>query len=555
MKPACKIIFTLFFVFIGTSLICQEKNQAVNPISLEKGSVDFYKAMLESKLALKAGDLPRASELLTRVVSADPEQIEAWNLLGAVYLQNFNYVLAENAFSNVIDINPGYIPGYQGIAIAQQGLGKYKEALDNYKFFVENFAGSEKDFAIFQTAELLCIAGKYYQALPYYQDLAGRPNSEFSAVSSYYMKNINNNMAKYRDKHKIIKGVPHIVPQENNCMPSALAAVLMYFGEPTGPVELSETLMDTSDGGFLIDMVDYVRKLGYDISLFKGELSDIEKWIDKGIPVIVNQVLEKKGKPDVVHLRTIYGYDLIKQSVYASDIYSIAIKDFMKSWEKSGKIIALILPAEKKSLLNKEIPKDVEYIARADREYVRKNYDLAYKYYIEAEIENDANPRAKLGQIKSLIKMNKIDNAVSQLNELINSNPNLQEAYFLMGIIYFNGNEKDKAFEYLKKCVSIDNKLIPEAHNFLGFLYVEQGKYDEGIEELKHSIELKPDYLNPHYNLAKAYALQGDISKAIYHLKHCIEKGFIGFDDITKDSSFKSLQNYPEFKGLRQKSS
>jgi len=555
MRLRCKVILTLFFVFIETILFCQEKNQSVNPVSLEKGSVDFYKAMLESKIALKSGDFSKASELLTGVVSADPDQIEAWNILGTIYLQNFNYVLAEDAFANVIDIDPGYLPGYQGLAIAQQGLGKYKESLVNFKFFVDNFNGAEKEFAVFQTAELLCLFGKYYEAIPYYQELAGKRKSEFSRTSSYYLKNINSNMAKFKDKRKFLKGVPHIVPQENNCMPSALAAALVYLGEPVTAQELSEQLMDTSNGGYLIDMVDYVRKLGYDISLFKGDMNDIAKWIDKGIPVIANQVLQKPGKPDVVHLRTISGYDFIKQSVFTSDEYFIPIDEFMSSWEKAGKIMAVILPAGKKNLKDKDTLKDVEYIARADREYAREKYDKAYQYYVEAEIENDSNYRAKLGQIKALIKMNNMDNAITQLNELIESNPNLQEAYFLMGIIYFNRNDHEKAFEYLKKCVSLDNKLIPEAHNFLGFLYVEQGKYQEGIEELKHSLELKPDYLNPHYNLAKAYAKLGDARKAVFHLRYCIEKGFINYDDIAGDSSFKNIQDNPEFKNLQQKSS
>lgn len=517
---------------------------------LKKGSVEYFKAILDSKIFFDNGKYDEALKLLDKIVAANPDHLESWNMSGIIYLKKLNYVLAENAFEKVIDINPGYLPAYQGLASAQESLGKFDQALVNYEFFMNNFTGSEKDFATFRVAELLCRAGRYYDAVPYFQSLENNPDSDFAKKARYYLTNIEQNMAKYKGKQKIINGIQHIVPQQNNCMPSALAAVLRYWGEPTTDKELSKYLMDTQEGGFIIDMVDYARNLGYNVSLMKGSFEDIMWWIDHDVPVITSQILEQKGKPRIVHLRTICGYDRITASVYASDIFQIPLDEFLHSWKLADNTMTIILPPHKKDLFPQNSINDVEYLARADRFYRQNKFEEAYQLYIEAELENEANTNAKLGQAKALVKLHKLDEAIVELNDIIAADPQQQEAYFILGIIYFNAKERQKALEYLKKCVSLNKELIPEAHNFLGYLYIEKGNYTEGIDELNLSLSLKPDYINPHYNLARAYAQLGDLTKTLNHLKTCLKKGFISYNELLKDPVFNSFHNSPEFQAL-----
>ncbi len=519
----------------------------------EEGSIAYYKAIFESKLAFQNKDFDRAVTLLQSLVTVNPNNLDTWSMLGTIYLQQTDYVLAKNAFAQAINVDPGFLPAYQGLAISQEYLGEYENALMNYSFFIQNFDGQEKDLAIFKTAELLCWAGKYYDAIPLYQQLKQNFQSKFSKKAGYYRKNITDNMAIFKGQRKILKGVARLVPQQNNCMPSALAANLIYWGEPTTTKELAQHLMASQEGGFMIDMIDYTRNLGFSVLLTRGNIDDIISWLNKDIPVITTQILMKDNAPNVTHLRTIFGYDKIKESVYASDIFQLPLNEFLVSWEKADNTLCIIVPKSKSHLLPQNSLKDVEYIARADKYYALKQYDSAYQAYLEAEIENETSLKAKLGQAKSLLKSDKIRQALKQLEDIVGLYPNSQEAHFLTGIIYFNRNEPTKALQSFEKCILLEDKdLMPEIHNFLGYLYIEKNDYYRGIKELNSAISLKPGYMHPHYNLAIAYTKLGDPKETIKHLRICIEQNFKSFEDIQRNPVFKSIITTPDFQKLQK---
>ncbi|MCP5462156.1 MAG: tetratricopeptide repeat protein [bacterium] len=544
--------FFLLFILIFSSFVEENYAQQSQASPVETGSKSYYEALLEGKLAFKEGRYDDAIRHLTTVALANRNDIEIWNMLGTIHLKQQNFALAENAFEEAIDIDPGYLPAYQGLAIAQEAMLKSEDALINFQFFIQNFTGTEKDYAVFRTAELLCKFNRYYDAIPLYQNLAKNVDSEFSEEASYYLDNIRNNMAKHQGQKKILGGIPHIVPQQNNCMPSALAAILAYWGEPTSAKELARHLMDTTDGGFLIEMIDFVRNLGFEVSVQQGSFDDIVSWIDKDIPIIVNQVFYNESHIPVVHLRTICGYDRIKNCLYASDIFQIRYDAFMESWHTAENSMLIIVPANKRELLGNDHLFDLEYLARADRYYAQQNYNDAYAIYLEAEIENERNIKARIGQAKSLLKLEKINEAIEELKGIIAVSPSSQEAYFLLGVIYFNNADFETALGYLEKSLSIDQTLFPETHNFLGYIYMEQGNYDAAIEAFKQSITLNPHYMPPQYNLARTYALIGQFERSIEHLAECIENNYISYEKIDNDSLFQPLQNFSSYKKLKE---
>jgi len=547
LRKQIYIYIAVLITIFNSYLYAQDENISV----FAEGSVEYYKAILESKLAFDNDNYDDAAPLLLNVVSADPNHIDSWNMLGTIYLKQLNYKSAKNAFNEVINIDPGFVPAYQGLASAQESLGEYEDALLSYTYFIDNFVGKEKDFAVFRAAELYCRFGKYYDAVPLYQSLLSNRKSSFSDKARYYYNSINRNMARYRGKKVIIDKVPHIVPQYNNCMPSALAATLIYWGEPTSEKELTGVLMDTQEGGFTIDMIDFVRSIGFEALMFEGNLKEIDYWVNQQVPVIVSQVWTNHDGDDIQHLRTIHGYDKLKMSVYTSDIYQMPVDEFMQSWEKAGYQMFVILPPDKIDIFPFKKSRDAEYIARADRFYRKGAYKKAYQMYLEAEIEISNNSKAKLGQAKSLLKLDKKKQAIEELNQLVKAHPQTQEAYFLLGIIHFNNKRYDEALDYLQKCISLDKKLMAQVYNFLGFILLEQGDARKGIEKFNMAIQADSQYIYPYYNLARAYAKIGNLDKTLENLRKCIDSEFITFENILKDEAFAELKDYPEFQSLQ----
>jgi tetratricopeptide (TPR) repeat protein len=81
--------------------------------------------------------------------------------------------------------------------------------------------------------------------------------------------------------------------------------------------------------------------------------------------------------------------------------------------------------------------------------------------------------------------------------------------------------------------------------NDIGALYLHEGKYSDAIIHLEKAIRLKPDFVNPCYNLACAYALNNEPEKGMAYLEKAV--------DIDKEV-MAWAKNDPDLKNLRSQS-
>ncbi len=82
--------------------------------------------------------------------------------------------------------------------------------------------------------------------------------------------------------------VPFFPQQKYQCGEAALAAVLNYWGEYVTPEQLSSELFNPALKGTLgIDLLLYARRSGYNALLYKGNLEDLKRRIDRGEPLII----------------------------------------------------------------------------------------------------------------------------------------------------------------------------------------------------------------------------------------------------------------------------
>ncbi len=66
-----------------------------------------------------------------------------------------------------------------------------------------------------------------------------------------------------------------------------------------------------------------------------------------------------------------------------------------------------------------------------------------------------------------------------------------------------NKKEYDKAIDYFKKCIDIDNSYV-DAYVALGDVYYEKGLYGEELQILRKAILLDPNNSDAYYSLAVA---------------------------------------------------
>lgn len=88
---------------------------------------------------------------------------------------------------------------------------------------------------------------------------------------------------------------------------------------------------------------------------------------------------------------------------------------------------------------------------------------------------------------------------LNALKDMDNQHPII---LFNLGVYYYNTEEHDKAFNFLKKYVDKMETVEKDAELLLSFILVIKGKYDEAITIIKKLIMMYPESLVYRYYLA-----------------------------------------------------
>ena len=166
-------------------------------------------------------------------------------------------------------------------------------------------------------------------------------------------------------------------------------------------------------------------------------------------------------------------------------------------------------------------------------------------------------PKAHQNYDKALreIEHHNLGKAEKLLKEAIADSPNWALAYSQLGHVYFLMPKALPAIESYEKARELDLKdhqlTVEErrdVNNNLGVFYGMGREFGKSIAVLESAVKDDPEYGEYEYNLACSYSEQGDLDKAITHLKRAWElRNSFRFPDVNKDSSFKRWRNDPRF--------
>jgi tetratricopeptide (TPR) repeat protein len=86
--------------------------------------------------------------------------------------------------------------------------------------------------------------------------------------------------------------------------------------------------------------------------------------------------------------------------------------------------------------------------------------------------------------------------------------------------------------------------------NNLGVIYIQQRNYSKARNNLESAIRLKPEYVDPYYNLACLYALKGKVVESLQNLKKAISLNKLAREWAQTDSDMQNMRSVPEFKEI-----
>ncbi|HTK22332.1 MAG TPA: tetratricopeptide repeat protein [Mucilaginibacter sp.] len=124
---------------------------------------------------------------------------------------------------------------------------------------------------------------------------------------------------------------------------------------------------------------------------------------------------------------------------------------------------------------------------------------------------NDA--KTLVSQGVALNDSGKYDQAIAKYNQALKINPRYENAYYEMGYTLFSTGKEKEAIPYLVELIAL-NPQSAAGFDMLGSIYDDLKEPDKAIEYYKQGIKSNSNYQRLHFNLAIAYYRQGKYLEA-----------------------------------------
>jgi len=150
---------------------------------------------------------------------------------------------------------------------------------------------------------------------------------------------------------------------------------------------------------------------------------------------------------------------------------------------------------------------------RAEGSALRGDFDDALKQF-HAALQLRANEPELHEALGELYLDHHTDDAAAQseLERALALDPSRTRALYLLGRLYVQGKDNDKALPYLQRALRLQPDFI-EANSLLGTVYVRLGQFAEAIPKLEKAAP-SDHYGNVHYQLYLAYRKLGRAERA-----------------------------------------
>ncbi len=125
---------------------------------------------------------------------------------------------------------------------------------------------------------------------------------------------------------------------------------------------------------------------------------------------------------------------------------------------------------------------------------------------------------------------------------------NVKQLYYRARAFQKSGRLRD-AKQLYRKALKADPNYV-DALNNLGVIYIQEKNYKEAQTNFERAIRFKPGNVDPYYNLACIYALRGEITLGIAHLKKACALDRSAKKWAQTDVDLQNLKGSPEFEKI-----
>ena len=469
-------IFALL-AFITPSLAAEEDSQKV------AGAANL----------IQAGKLDEAAAILWDVLTQNPQNAEALNLLGSVRLQQKRYAESETLLRRATALSPNLLPAYVNLA---RLFHAQEETDQEIAALLDASRLAPKD------AEVSCnLAAAYLKEKDYHRALdalerisvAHRPNAAFPLLASAYL-----GLGRMADARSLAPAIS-VRAAKDPQLPVQYAEVLLDFDLTNQALSILETAQRQSRP---------TAELFYTLGRAherKGETALAQKEFRRALELDPNSVNALQSLAGVLAGQQQWekSLELLRRARTADPNSADVLRKFIAASLHAGHASDAVEAAQQLWKLRPNEPEvlyllGVAQLQNGDFEGARTTFESYTKLRPQ-----DALAFLALGMADDGLR--DFPAARANFEQSIKLDPKQAEPYYQLALIFRDQGENPAAIAQLEKAVAINNQYA-QAHALLGTLYLLQQEYPKAQEQLTRAVDLAPDSADTHYQLGLLFA-------------------------------------------------
>lgn len=149
--------------------------------------------------------------------------------------------------------------------------------------------------------------------------------------------------------------------------------------------------------------------------------------------------------------------------------------------------------------------------------YVREDYKAALTHW--KRCLHYASPDVDVSSLRMCLAEayradKRFTKAIYQLGKILDEDPYNLDAHNVLGMIFFEKGDKDKAMNVLSQAVKVGADFY-RTHLNLGVVYFDRGAMDLAIHEFRKAARLNPEDADSLFNLGRTLATVGQVDEAV----------------------------------------
>ncbi len=450
---------------------------------------------------IRTGKLDEAEGVLWEVLSRDPENAQALNLLGSVRLRQKRFAESETLLRRATNLAPELLPAYLNLARVFHDQGETDKEivvlLDAVRLAPDDAEANSSLAAAYLKENDFHRALKRLERIP----RARLPDSALPLLAACYL-----GLGSIAEARALVP----VVAERAAKNPGIL-------------VEFAEVLLDfdiTNDALVMLQTAEKRQKSTSELFFAlgrarerKGELLLAEKDFQRAAkldPASVN-ALQALARLLAGRGRWQESMDVLSRARTAAPDSPDVLRKFAAASLRAGHTANAVEAAQQLVKLRPREPEALYLLGAAQLQ----NGDLEEA---RSTLENYAQlrsdePLAFLALGMAQLSLHDFSAARTQFERCIKLDPKQVEAYLQLGLISRDQGDNRAAISFLERAIAIDPRLA-RAQASLGALYLSQHDYSKAQEHLLRAAELAPSFPDTHYQLGLLFARLNHLDRA-----------------------------------------